>query len=99
MSAKISLQDLAVVRPVKDGSPRFQFSYTIRRFLCMQLGHSPVVYVLAAAHRVGKMDLPIVAVVDVRKGRRHAALGHYGMRFSEQRFAYQANRHTRRRSL
>jgi hypothetical protein len=59
------------------------------RFLGVQLGHAPVVDVLAAAHRVGEVHLPVVAVVDVAHRGRHAALGHDGVRLAEQRFADQ----------
>ena len=67
MSAEVSLQYLAVCCPVKDRSPRFEFPNPIGGFFRVQLGHSPVVDVLAAAHRVGEMHLPVVAVVDVRR--------------------------------
>jgi hypothetical protein len=55
----------------------------------MQLGHSPVVNVLPTAHRIREMDLPIISIVDVGKGRCHPALGHNGMRLAEQRFTDQ----------
>ena len=68
MSAEISLKNPAVFCAVKHGAPGFQLVHAIGRFLGVQLGHSPVVDVLPAAHRVGEMDSPIVAVVDVPHG-------------------------------
>src|SRR5436189_5586101 len=65
----------------------------------MQLGHPPVVYILAAAHRIGKMHLPTIAIIDIRERRRHSAFGHYGVRFPQQRFADEPNAYARRRRL
>jgi hypothetical protein len=39
-----------------------------------------------------KVHAPVVAVVDVAHGRRHAAFGHHGVGFAEQRLADQADR-------
>ena len=71
----------------------------IRGFLGVQFRHPPVVDVLAAAHRVGEMDLPAVAVVDVGERCRDAAFGHDGVRLAEERFAEQPDLHPRRRRL
>ena len=60
--------------------------------LRVQLGHAPVVEVLAAAHRVGEVDPPVVAIVDVGQRRRHAAFGHHRVRLAEQRLADEADR-------
>ena len=43
-----------------------------------------IVDVLAAAHRVGEMHFPIVAIVDVRQRGRDSAFGHHRVRFTEQ---------------
>ena len=45
------------------------------------------------------MDLPAVAVVDVRKSGGDAAFGHHGVRLAEKRLAHQTDPHTRRRRL
>ena len=45
------------------------------------------------------MDPPVVAVVHVAHGRRHAALGHDGVRLAEQRFADQADLDAGRRGF
>ena len=94
VAAEISLQDLAVFRAVENRSPGLELADAVRRFLRVQLGHSPVVDILAAAHRVGEMDLPVVAVVDVAHRRRHPALGHHGVRLAEQRLADQPDADT-----
>ena len=99
MAAKVSLKDLAVFRAIENRSPGFELANAVRRFLCMQLGHAPVVNILSAAHRVGKMHLPIVAVIDVRKRRGHSPLGHHGVRLAKQRFTDQPDLNARRRCL
>src|SRR5580658_10412884 len=52
----------------------------------MQLGHAWIVQILAAAHRIGEMNAPIVAIIHIAHGSRHAALGHHGVGLAEQRF-------------
>ena len=89
MAAEIALENFPVLRAVKHRAPGFEFVNARRGFLGVQFGHAPVVDVLAAAHRVGEMDLPVVAVIHVAHGRRHAAFGHDGVRLAEQRFADQ----------
>ncbi len=86
MAAEIALQDAAVLGAVEDRAPGFQFAHARRRFLGVQLGHAPVVQVLAAAHGVGEVDAPVVAIVDVAHGRGDAAFGHDGVRLAQQRF-------------
>jgi hypothetical protein len=51
----------------------------------VKFGHARVVEILAAAHGVGKMDAPAVAIVHIAHGRRDAAFGHHGVGFAEQR--------------
>ena len=53
--------------------------------------HAPVVQILAAAHGVGEMNPPVVALVHIGQCRRDAAFRHDGMRFAEQRFAHYAH--------
>ena len=55
--------------------------------------------ILAAAHGVGEMDAPVVAVVDVAHRGRHAAFGHDGVGLAQQRFAHQADLHAGRRGF
>ena len=89
VAAEVALEDAAVGRAIEERAPRLELAHAIGRFLRVQLGHPPVVDVLAAAHRVGEMHLPAVAVVDVGERRRHAAFGHDGVRLAEERFAEQ----------
>ena len=62
----------------------------------MQLRHAPIVDVLPAAHRVGEMHFPIVAIVDIRQRGRDSAFGHDGVRFAEQTFANHPDRNAGR---
>jgi hypothetical protein len=59
----------------------------------VQFGHPPVVEVLAAAHRVGKVDAPVVPIVDIAQRGGRAALGHDGVRLAKERLADHAHRH------
>ena len=72
------------MRAIEERAPRLELAHAVRRFLGVQLGHPPVVDVLAAAHRVGEVHLPAVAIVDVGERRGDAAFGHDGVRLAEQ---------------
>ena len=91
MAAEVSLQNPAVLGAVEERAPGFEFAHALRRFLGVQLRHAPVVEVLAAAHGIGEMHAPVVAIVDVRQRGGNAALGHHGVRFAQQRFADHAH--------
>src|SRR5262249_43684242 len=65
VAAEVPLQNAAVLGAVEDGPPGFELADAGRRFLGVQLGHPPVVHVLPAAHGVGEVDLPVVALIDV----------------------------------
>ena len=99
VAAEVALQDAAVLRAIEHRAPGLELAHAIRRFLGVQLRHAPVVHVLAAAHRVGEVHLPVVAVVDVGQRRRDAAFGHDRVRFAEQRLADEADRDARRRGF
>ena len=99
VAAEVALEDPAVRRPIEHRAPRFELADAVGRFLGVQLGHAPVVDVLAAAHRVGEMDLPVVAIVDVGERGRNAAFGHHGVRLAEKRFADEPDRDARRPRL
>ena len=99
MAAKITLKDLAVLSPIEDSSPRLKFSNAVRRLFRVQLRHTPVVDVLAAAHSVREMDLPVIAVVDVSHCCGHPAFSHDSMGLAEQRFAYKPDADAGRRCL
>ena len=89
VAAEIALEDAAVGRAIEQRAPGLELAHAIGRFLRVQLGHPPVVHVLAAAHRVGEVHLPAVAVVDVGERRRDAAFRHHGVRLAEERLADQ----------
>jgi hypothetical protein len=99
MPAKISLQNAAVFRAIENCAPLFEFAHPVRRFLGVKLGHAPLIYVLAAAHRVREVDLPVVAIVDIGQGSCDSTLGHDGMGFTEKRFANKPDRNSRSRCL
>ena len=92
VAAEVALEDAAVGGAVEHRAPGLELAHAVGRLLGVQLGHAPVVDVLAAAHGVGEVDLPVVAVVDVGHRRGHAALGHHGVRLAEQRLADEADR-------
>ena len=43
--------------------------------------------VLAAAHRIGEMHFPVVAIINIGQRRCDAAFRHHGVRFAEKTFA------------
>ena len=92
VAAKISLQNAAVLRAIEDRAPRFEFAHAIGRFLGVQFRHAPLIDILAAAHRVGEVDFPIVAIVDVGERSGDSPFGHDGVRFAEQTFANHPDR-------
>ena len=94
VAAEISLQNAAIIRAIEYRAPRFEFAHAIRRFLRVQLGHAPIVDVLPAAHGVGEMHFPIVAIIDIRERGRDSALGHDRVRLAEQTFAHHPNGNT-----
>ena len=93
MAAEVSLEDSSILRAIEYRSPGFQLAHSSWRFFGVQLGHPPIVHVLPAAHRVGEMDPPVVAIVHVGQGRCDAALRHHGVGFAEQRLADEPYRH------
>ena len=97
VAAEVALEDAAVRGAIEDRAPRFELAHAVGRFAGVQFGHAPVVHVLAAAHRVGEVHLPAVAVVGVGERRRDAAFGHDRVGLAEQRLAQQPDPHARRR--
>jgi hypothetical protein len=87
VTAEVALENLPVLRAIEDRAPLLELANAIRGLFRVQLGHPPLVQVLPAAHRVGEVRLPRVAVVDVAHRSGHAAFGHHGVRFAEQRLA------------
>ena len=99
VAAEVALEDPAVGRPIEDGAPGFELAHAIGRLSGVELGHAPVVDVLAAAHRVGEVHLPAVAIVDVGEGGGDAPFSHDGVRLAEQRFADQPDLDAGRRGF
>ena len=93
MSAEVTLQDATVFGPIEQRAPCLELADAIRSLLRVQFHHAPVVQILAAAHGVGEMHLPVVAVVDVGQGGRDSTLGHDRVRLAEQRLANYADAH------
>ncbi len=87
VAAEVALQDSAVGSAIEERAPCLQFADTVRSFFGVQLGHAPVVEILAAAHSVGEMNAPAIAIVDIGEGGGDAAFGHYGVGLAEQRLA------------
>src|ERR1700726_2755635 len=86
MAAEIPLQNSAVAGAIKKRAPTPQFTHPRGSFHGVQLRHPPVIQVLTAAHSVGKVNTPAVAVVHISHRRGYAALGHHGVCFAEKRF-------------
>ena len=86
VAAEVALQNAPVVGAVEQRAPGLQLADALGSFLGVQFRHAPVVQILAAAHGVGEVDSPVVALVHVGQRRGHAAFGHHRVRFAEQRF-------------
>src|SRR5438128_9207735 len=84
MPSKRALQNLTLAGAIKQSTPLLQFTYTVWRLLRMNLGHTPVVQKLSAAHGVAKMRAPVIGLVNVCHRRCDSALSHNGVRFAQQ---------------
>src|SRR5580704_2221937 len=73
MAAEVALENTAVLGAIEHSAPGFEFPDAGWSFLSVDLGHAPIVEILAAAHGVGEVDLPGIAIVDVAHGRGHSA--------------------------
>ena len=93
MAAEVALQNLAVFGAIENRAPGFELMHALGRFFGMQFRHAGIVQILPAAHGVGEMHAPVVAVVDIAHGRRHAAFRHHRVRFAQQRFANHSRLH------
>ena len=97
MPAEIALQNLPVLGAIEHRAPGFEFAHARRRFFRVQFRHAPVVQILAAAHGIGEVNPPAVAIVHVAHRRGHPAFGHHRVGFAQQRFRNHADFHARRR--
>jgi len=89
VAPEIALQNSSVGSSVEHRAPRFELAHAIRRLLSVQLGHAPVVHVLSAAHGVGEVHAPVVAVVDICECGRNPAFGHHRVCLAEERLAHE----------
>ena len=79
---------LPVGRAVEDAAPLLELAHAVGRLLGVQLGHAPVVQVLAARTSCpGSGRCQLSSGVDVAERRRDPALGHHRVRLAEQRLA------------
>ena len=99
VAAEISLQNPPVLSAIEHRAPRFEFTHAIGRFLGVQFRHAPLIHVLSAAHRIGEMHLPTVAIIDVGERSGDSAFGHNRVRFAEQTFANHPDRNASGRRL
>ena len=65
--SEVALKYAAVGSAIEQGAPGLEFVDSSRCFLCVKLGHAPVIEILPAAHGVGEVNLPAIAVIDVRQ--------------------------------
>jgi len=86
VAAEVALQDASVGRAIEKRAPGFEFAHALRSFLGVQLGHPPVVQVLAASHGVGEVNAPAIAVIGVGERGGDAAFGHDRVRLAQKRF-------------
>ena len=85
MASEIALADFSFRRAVENGAPRLELVHSGGRLFRVDLGHPPVVQILAASHRVREMHAPVVAIVRVAERRRDAAFRHHRVRLAEER--------------
>src|SRR5207249_2073307 len=96
VATEVPLQNATILRAIEHRAPRLEFSHTSRRFLRVQLGHSPIVDVLPAAHRIREMHLPVVTIIDIGQRGCDAAFRHYRVRLAEKTFANHPDGNTSR---
>jgi hypothetical protein len=84
VSSEVSLQYFTVCSAIEKRSPCLKLAYALRRFPGVELGHAPVVEILTATHRIGEVDPPVIAIVDIGQRRGNASFGHHRVRFAKQ---------------
>jgi hypothetical protein len=99
MATEIALQDTPISRAIEKGTPCFQFADARRRFLRMEFCHSPVAKILAATHRVGKVNSPVIPVIYISHRGGYAALGHDRVCLAQEGFRNESHLYSGRRSL
>ena len=85
VASEVALIDQEFWRSVKHCTPLFEFSNSVRGFLCMEFSHAPVSKPLASLHGVMEMNLPTVTRIGVLKCCSTATFGHDGVGLAEER--------------
>ena len=85
VTAERTLRHPSVGRSIEDAAPALELADAFRRLPRVQLGHAPVVQVLAAEEGVLEVDPPAVVGVHVPERGRHAAFRHDRVRLPEER--------------
>ena len=91
VASESTLQDSAILGAIKECAPLLQFAHPFAGFLGVDLSHAPVVEKFSAPHRVAKVDLPVVRLIYICHRCGNTAFRHYGVSFSQQRFADHSN--------
>ena len=84
VTAKVSLIDEVVWCSVEHSTPLFEFTDSVRGFLGVEFGHSPVSKPLASLHCVVEVDLPTVSRIGILEGCCAATFRHDGVCLAEQ---------------
>ena len=95
MTAKIPLQNTTILCSIENRAPCFELPHAIGRLFRVQLGHAPLIDVLATAHGIGEMHFPIVALIDIGQGGRDPPFRHDRVCFAEKRFTNKTDRNSR----
>jgi hypothetical protein len=82
---------------IEHRAPRFELAHAIGRFPGVELGHPPVVHVLAAAHRVGEVTFQLSRSSTLASAAATPPSAMTGVRLAEQRLADQPDLHAGRR--
>src|SRR5437868_8369102 len=95
MATKVPLQNTTILCSIENRAPCFEFAHAIGRLLRVQLGHAPLIDVLATAHGIGEMHFPIIALIDIGQGGRDPPFRHDRVCFAEKRFPNKTDRNSR----
>jgi hypothetical protein len=99
MAAEVSLKDSSVACAIEQCAPGLELANPRRSFFGVKLSHPPIVQILAAAHGVGEVNAPTVAVVDVGHRGGDAAFRHNCVSFAEKRLCNDSDADAGGRSL
>src|SRR6476469_5438600 len=97
MTAKVPLQNTTILCSIENRAPSFELAHAIGRLLRVQLGHAPLINVLATAHGIGEMHFPIVALIDIGQGGRDPPFRHDRVCCADKRLTNKTDRNSRYR--